>query len=239
MLPNENWRYGFIYSRVSTVMQVDTGYSLEYQDVSLSEYCQKNSIVVVEKFADKGISGGSMNRPQLLKMLLSLKSGYVIVCSSVCRLSRSVDDLLKIYNLIKEKGAEIMIMDIELDTRTPLGKILLLTMGRLSQIENEKSGERISNVMQYLSKTNKLKTKPYYGWQYTDQGLVEVNEEQEVIKCIKTTLDNDPSCSLWKITKILETKGYKNRSGKKFHTSTIKSIIKHNNMNYNFINNEL
>ena len=67
---NYNMRQGFMYTRVSTTMQVDTGFSLDQQDSQLTQYCDAHNIQIVGKFCDEGISGYSRdNRPQLKAMI--------------------------------------------------------------------------------------------------------------------------------------------------------------------------
>ncbi|WP_186824240.1 recombinase family protein, partial [Staphylococcus carnosus] len=52
------------YIRVSTERQVE-GYSVEGQIIQIEQYCQFNGYELVDIYADRGISGKSMNRPEL------------------------------------------------------------------------------------------------------------------------------------------------------------------------------
>ena len=81
-----------------------------------------------EIFGDK-LSGKSMDRPGYQKMLEKLEPGDLVIFSSLDRMSRSYDDIAEEWRYItKEKGADILILDMGdlLDTRK--GKDLVGTL---------------------------------------------------------------------------------------------------------------
>lgn len=81
-----------------------------------------------EIFGDK-MSGKSMDRPGYRKMLEKLEPGDLVIFSSLDRMSRSYDDIAEEWRYItKEKGADILILDMRdlLDTRK--GKDLIGTL---------------------------------------------------------------------------------------------------------------
>lgn len=219
-------RYGFIYSRVSTQYQADKGHSLDHQDKQLSDYCERNNIIVLEKYCDEGISGTTIkHRHALGKMLSDLKPNYVVVCSTCSRLSRNTQDLLEIHKQVASANASLIILDIQLDTNTPIGKMILTIMSSLGQFEVEQTSERVKKVMNHLSSEGKLITKPCYGYVRVNKELVEKPDEQIVIKVIKNLLKEYPNINVNQITNILNKRGFTNRKEKPFHASTVKSII--------------
>lgn len=81
-----------------------------------------------EIFGDK-MSGKSMERPGYQRMLEKLEPGDLVIFSSLDRMSRSYDDIAEEWRYItKEKGADILILDMRdlLDTRK--GKDLIGTL---------------------------------------------------------------------------------------------------------------
>lgn len=81
-----------------------------------------------EIFGDK-MSGKSMDRPDYQRMLGKLLPGDLVIFSSLDRMSRSYDDIAEEWRYItKEKGADILILDMRdlLDTRK--GKDLVGTL---------------------------------------------------------------------------------------------------------------
>ncbi len=81
-----------------------------------------------EIFGDK-MSGKSMDRPDYQRMIAKLEPGDLVIFSSLDRMSRSYDDIAEEWRYItKEKGADILILDMRdlLDTRK--GKDLIGTL---------------------------------------------------------------------------------------------------------------
>ena len=81
-----------------------------------------------EIFGDK-MSGKSMDRPDYQRMIEKLEPGDLVIFSSLDRMSRSYDDSAEEWRYItKEKGADILILDMRdlLDTRK--GKDLVGTL---------------------------------------------------------------------------------------------------------------
>ena len=84
----------YIYTRVSTSMQVD-GYSLDAQKDKLKKYAEFQDMMIAGEYSDEGKSGKNIGgRPQFLQMLKDIESGkdkvdFVLVCkfraqSSTC-----------------------------------------------------------------------------------------------------------------------------------------------------------
>ena len=65
----------YIYTRVSTAMQVD-GFSLAAQKEKLKKYADYQDMVVVREFSDEGKSGKNVDgRPQFKEMLELIEAG--------------------------------------------------------------------------------------------------------------------------------------------------------------------
>lgn len=82
------------YARVSSTDQ-----NLERQVAKLKE-------VKCDKIFQEKISGASMNRPELQKMLNCIRDDDTVVVTELDRLSRNRDDLTKILQFIYDKEAE-------------------------------------------------------------------------------------------------------------------------------------
>jgi Site-specific recombinases, DNA invertase Pin homologs len=108
------------YTRVSTDLQVKSGYSLIEQQDEIIKYCRENGFNLVNIFTDEGISGAkanedemSIDRAGLLDMLSELKTNNIkyIVVLTTSRLWRS--DLVKvlIHRELKKQGVDIKAID--------------------------------------------------------------------------------------------------------------------------------
>ena len=72
----------YIYTRVSTAMQVD-GYSLEAQKERLIKFAEFQDMEVVREYCDAGKSGKSITgRPEFQRMLQDVSEWHLFWCLS-------------------------------------------------------------------------------------------------------------------------------------------------------------
>jgi DNA invertase Pin-like site-specific DNA recombinase len=114
------------YARVSTF-----GQSLESQVQQLRDHgCD---LIFQEK-----ISGAKADRPQLTKLLSTLKGGDTLVVARLDRLARSTFDLL---NIIKSAAAEeahfLSLNEPWANTSSAVGKLMLTVLGGVAEFERD------------------------------------------------------------------------------------------------------
>lgn len=135
------------YSRVSTAEQGDEGHSLDAQEATLRDYCAGRSWepVVIREVA----TGTSLRkRPQFRQAIEMLDSGQaqVIVVTKLDRLSRSVIDSLTTLERARRNGWQVVILDLQVDTTTPMGQVFFTISAAFAQLyrdqisENTKAG---------------------------------------------------------------------------------------------------
>jgi len=118
------------YARVSTADQ-----HLEVQVGQLQAAgCEK---VFMEK-----ISGADTNRPQLSALLDYAREGDTVVCCKLDRIARSTRHLLEIVDRLEGKNIAFRALNINLDTTTPTGKLMLTMLGAIAEFERELMLER-------------------------------------------------------------------------------------------------
>lgn len=136
------------YARVST-----TGQSLESQLQAFSEY--KCDIVFQEK-----VSGATMDRPELDKLMSYTRKGDVVVVTKLDRLARSTKDLLEIAEDLDKRNVSLKILNINLDTSTPTGKLMLTMLGAIAEFERGLMLERQSEGIARAKDSGKYKGRP-------------------------------------------------------------------------------
>ena len=96
-----------IYARFSTDMQRDA--SIEDQVRSCQEYAARQGLKVVETYSDRAVSGASLMRRGMQKLLRDGRSGLfdVVISEGLDRLSRNQADIAQIYQSLL--FAEVMI----------------------------------------------------------------------------------------------------------------------------------
>jgi DNA invertase Pin-like site-specific DNA recombinase len=93
-------------------------------------------------FADEAVSGRKADRPELAKMLDMLRPGDVVVAVRLDRLGRSVKNLIELFDRIEKAGADVQILDQQIDTRTPMGRFIFHVLAALGQMEADLIRER-------------------------------------------------------------------------------------------------
>lgn len=223
------------YVRVSTEIQQKDGFSLEAQQDDIMRYCRYKDYEFVRFYKDEAKSGKNMEREYLLLMLEELKHGMIVITKSLSRLSRSVKDANTILEQIKEKGCNLVILDIEIDTTNATGKLMFNVISSVSQFERENTSEKVSNTLTHMSREGKLVCKPRYGYMICNDGekknhIIENPEEQLVIQRIKQLIDDDPKINISSIVRVLISEGITMRKSATIYPHYVSKIIKDNNL---------
>ena len=92
-------------------------------------------------YIDK-MSGKNKERPELQRLLNDLQPGDVVVVKSLDRLSRSTKDMLELVEIIKGKKTTLQILDMAIDTSTPMGEFFLTIIAAMVQLEHQTIRER-------------------------------------------------------------------------------------------------
>lgn len=124
-----------------------TGTRIGYARVSTADQNPASQLKALEESGCETIyteqeSGKTADRPELQEMLKYVRSDDTVVVTKLDRLARSTKDLLSIADRIKEKGAGLEVLNIDLDTTTPTGKLMLTVLGAIAEFEREIMLER-------------------------------------------------------------------------------------------------
>ncbi len=119
------------YARTSTVEQQ---YGFESQLEKLAEYgCTKEFKEQVSSVAQ---------RDELEAAIEFCREGDSLVVTKLDRLARNVGDLNSIIARLEKKGTALVILDLNLNTSSPTGKLMLNLLGSIGQFEREIMLER-------------------------------------------------------------------------------------------------
>jgi len=96
----------------------------------------------VDKVFQETASGVDANREELANMLDWVREGDTIICCKIDRIARSTQHLLEIVDRLEKKGVGFRVLNINLDTSTPTGKLMLTMLGAIATFERELMLER-------------------------------------------------------------------------------------------------
>jgi DNA invertase Pin-like site-specific DNA recombinase len=119
------------YARTSTVGQI-AGFEAQQRDLD-GVGCEKLFSEQVSSVAE---------REQLNACLEFIREGDTLVVTKLDRLARSIRDLMDIVGMIDDKGAHLRILDMQLDTSTATGKLMLNLLGSVAEFERSMMLER-------------------------------------------------------------------------------------------------
>jgi len=96
-------------------------------------------------YDDGGISGATMERPGLQRLLEDIRASRVdtIVVYKVDRLTRSLADFAKMVELFDAHGVSFVAVTQQFNTTTSMGRLTLNVLLSFAQFEREVTGERI------------------------------------------------------------------------------------------------
>jgi DNA invertase Pin-like site-specific DNA recombinase len=115
-------RYG--YARVSSLSQST--------DIQVARLKSAGCDVVREE----AVSGRSRSgRTELQTILEFIRSGDTLVVVKLDRLGRSTRDALNLVHELESKGAALRVLEPEIDTSRPEGRIILTTLSMVAEME--------------------------------------------------------------------------------------------------------
>lgn len=126
-----------IYIRVSSLRQAEEGQSLDAQERTLTAQAEADGYQV-EVIREEGRSGKTIkNRPQLVEALDKLNKGEAsaLYVTKIDRLARSLSNLLTILSQADRKGWRLKILELNLDTNSPQGRLVLSMLGAVAEFE--------------------------------------------------------------------------------------------------------
>src|SRR5262249_15880668 len=96
-------------------------------------------------YDDGGLSGGTMERPGLQRLLAHIGAGRIDiqVVYKVGRLTRSLGDFAKMVELFDARGVSFVTVTQQFNTTTSMGRLTLNILLSFAQFEREVTGERI------------------------------------------------------------------------------------------------
>ena len=91
----------------------------------------------VEQVYIDRMSGKSLDRPELKRMMSYVREGDVVIVESISRFARNTRDLLELMEQLSGKKVEFVSKKEAIDTSTPTGRFMLTVFGAVAELERE------------------------------------------------------------------------------------------------------
>ncbi|MEQ1611527.1 MAG: recombinase family protein [Hyphomicrobiaceae bacterium] len=181
-----------IYTRKSSDEGLDKEFnSLDAQREACEAYIvsQKHAgwVTVRDLYDDGGLSGGTLERPALQRLLADIKLGKVqiVVVYKVDRLTRSLADFAKIVDVLDVHNASFVSVTQSFNTTTSMGRLTLNMLLSFAQFEREIAGERIRDkIAASKAKGMWMGGAIPLGYDVKDRKLVVNTAEAETVRLI-------------------------------------------------------
>ncbi len=139
-----------VYTRVSTDEQASKEFnSLAAQrdaaEAFIASQRDEGWVLVPDRYDDAGISGATLERPALQRLLRDIEAGRVdiVICYKIDRLSRSLMDFSRLIEVFDANNVTFVSVTQSFSTTTSMGRLTLNILLSFAQFEREVIGERV------------------------------------------------------------------------------------------------
>ena len=216
-----------IYIRVSTLDQAREGYSLAAQRKALEAWAHTHGYDILQVYADEGISGKDIDhRPAMQRLLSDAKAGEfdLVLVWALSRLTRSVSDLYKTWELLSAQNIGLVSYTESFDTGTPTGRAMMGLLGVFAQMEREITAERVRAAIAERAAQGKRTCNEVLGYDLDGADSFKINEvEAERVRYIFDRYLEYRNLSAG--AELCGAKGYVGKRGRIFRASHIRTIL--------------
>jgi site-specific DNA recombinase len=178
-----------IYTRKSSEEGLEQAFnSLDAQREACAAFIQSQKhegwTVLPTLYDDGGVSGGTLERPALKRLLADIEAGQidVIVVYKVDRLTRALSDFAKLVEVFDRRGVSFVSITQQFNTTTSMGRLTLNVLLSFAQFEREVIGERVRDKIAASKKRGMwMGGMPPLGYDVKDRKLVINDDEARIV----------------------------------------------------------
>lgn len=186
----------------------------------------------IVNYVDAGVSGSIplCDRPEGGRMLDDMKAGDLVVAAKLDRIFRSALDALQTVEKFKEKGVDLVLLDIGTDpvNQNGIARLFFCMLSAFAEFERTRIAERMHDGREAKRRNGGCIGQVPYGYRKVGSGKTAKLEqdpiEQAVIATVRASGDVPPSAIVRKLT----AGGYHSRSGQPFQVVQIQRMLQQN-----------
>ena len=221
-----------IYTRKSTEHNLDLAFnSLDAQREACEAYIKSQAHegwrLVPEHYDDGGLSGASLDRPALQRLLTLVRARKVdvIVVYKVDRLTRSLADFAKLVEEFDAHDVSFVSVTQSFNTTSSMGRLTLNVLLSFAQFEREVIGERVRDKIAASKRKGIWVGGPVpLGYRSLDKKLEIVQDEAATVRTIFARYLQLGSIGL--LAEDLDRDGIRSRGGYRFGVGGLAHILK-------------
>ncbi len=218
----------FAYVRVSKEDPLDEKWGADSQRQRIIEYCAFKKWQLVDIAEDRNVSGVTpfAERPGWSKIASQFAKGDIVIVSELTRFGRRLSMTLLMLEDLQERGMEIASLENDLDTTTPVGRLVLHILLSFAAFERELLIARLKAAHAEIHRQGKaLGCRAPLGYDYdieSRQWSVNEDESELVNRIFDLKL---AGYGFQAIAKKLTEEGFSTKRGGSWRTNTIKRVI--------------
>ena len=209
-----------VYTRKSTDEGLEKEFnSLDAQRESCEAYVTSQRaegwVLVPDRYDDGGISGGTLDRPGLQRLLRDIEAGLIdcIIVYKLDRLSRSLMDFSKLVEVFDANQVTFVSVTQSFSTTTSMGRLTLNLLLSFAQFERELAGERSRDkVAASKARGMWMGGPPPLGYEVKDRKLVINDVEAAWVRRIFAGFVETRSAT--KLVPMLQAEGVRTKTGR-------------------------
>src|SRR5437764_11667755 len=209
-----------VYTRKSSEEGLEQEFnSLDAQREACEAYIASQKpegwVLVPDHYDDGGISGATLDRPALQRLLADIEAKRVdvIVVYKIDRLSRALMDFAKLVEVFDRNNVTFVSVTQSFNTTTSMGRLTLNILLSFAQFEREVIGERIRDKFAASRKKGMwMGGFVPLGFDVKDRQLVVNDAEAETVRSIFQRLLKTGSATI--LARQLIQEGVRNKYGK-------------------------
>jgi site-specific DNA recombinase len=221
-----------IYTRKSSEEGLEMEFnSLDAQREACEAYIASQRgegwLQIDDRYDDGGVSGGTIERPALKRLLADVAAGRIDVVAvyKIDRLSRSMLDFLKLIELFERHKTTFVSVTQSFNTTDAAGRMHLNIMMTFAQFEREVIGERIRDKVAASRKKGMwMGGWAPFGYEVKDRKLVPNAADAAIVRSIFKRFLVLKSATL--LAHELRQKGVRNRYGQAIDKGVLYKLLK-------------
>jgi len=215
-----------IWVRVSSQDSVQKDNHINHK-FRAEEFAKNRGWKVVKIYSLEALSGSSvMGYSETKQMLHDVQHGVIntLVFNKIARLARNTKELIEIAEFFSEYDANLVAMDMSIDTSTAIGRHFYRTMSSMAEWELEMISDRVkAGALSRAKRGVHVGGQAPFGFTYENKKLVPHTEEAPVLRLMfELFLEHKRKKT---VARILNERGYRTKKGNKFTDSTVRRLL--------------
>jgi DNA invertase Pin-like site-specific DNA recombinase len=183
-------------------------------------------VALPDQYDDGGISGGTLDRPALQRLIRDIEAGLidVVVVYKIDRLSRALTDFAMLVDIFERHEVTFVAVTQQFNTTTSMGRLTLNILLSFAQFEREVIGERIRDKFAASRKKGMwMGGFVPLGYKVRDRKLVIVPQEAALVRRIFERFAKGASALT--IARELNADGETTKTGKAWVKGAVYKIL--------------